>query len=118
MKGLRSLFLLAMVITVSASLAVPGVVSVVHAVTPEQCQFFAENGKVFVCHQTTSPKNPYVSVLVDIQACVEGHAQHAGDFVGFGDPLCQGNSCLAPGAACDATLPCCEGLACSNGSCR
>jgi hypothetical protein len=30
---------------------------------------------------------------------------------------CSTGGCLPTGAPCDATLPCCEGSACSNGTC-
>lgn len=53
-----------------------------------------------------------------LDACVNAHAEHAGDFVAVnGD--CGPGACLADGAPCDATLPCCEGSACNaDGTCQ
>jgi hypothetical protein len=95
--------------------------SVTQALTPEQCNYFQLNDKVFICHHTQSPKNPFVNVLVSVDACIEGHAGHPLDFIDSVnpsalpfDPLCQGNGCLGGGAPCDVTLPCCEGLSCTS----
>jgi hypothetical protein len=89
-----------------------------HAMTPEQCQFFAVGGRVAVCHATGSAKNPYVRITPSIEAC-EAHAeQHPGDYTGATDPQCLGgNVCLSEGSPCDATLGCCSGLACTAGTC-
>ena len=37
--------------------------------------------------------------------------------IAVGDPQCQGGGCLPEIAPCDATLPCCDGLQCTNGVC-
>jgi len=91
--------------------------SVTHAVTPEQCQYFAVGGKVQICHATQSARYPYVILNVSENACIEGHCGHPYDFVAVGDPTCQGLGCLPGFTPCDATLPCCDGLSCSNGVC-
>jgi hypothetical protein len=87
-----------------------------YALTPEQCEYFSRGGKTAVCHATGSAKNPFELVRVSVEACVKGHSDHSEDFVAF-DDSCQAGSCLPAGSPCDATLGCCEGLACSNGVC-
>src|SRR5262245_54217783 len=95
-----------------------GVISVLHALTAEECEYFAQNGKVRICEATTSAQNPYVPITVSVDACVQGHAeQHPADYIAAADPQCQGTGCLPAGAPCDATFPCCEGLACTSGVC-
>ncbi|WP_437996012.1 hypothetical protein WMF26_33135 [Sorangium sp. So ce185] len=87
------------------------------ALTAAQCQYFDVDGKVQVCHKTNSINHPYTILKISEQACMDGHASHAGDYVAVGDPTCQGDGCLPQGAPCDATLPCCSGSACVSGTC-
>jgi hypothetical protein len=94
------------------------------ALTAEQCDFFDVNGKVQLCHHTNSATHPFSIIRIGDQACIDAHAAHAGDFVtstdpssSLFDPTCQGIGCLSNGAPCDTTLPCCDGLTCSNGTC-
>ena len=87
------------------------------ALTAEQCAYFGVDGKVQVCHKTNSTTRPYTILKISQQACIDGHGSHAGDYVAVGDPTCQGGGCLPQGAPCDATLPCCSGSTCSNGTC-
>jgi hypothetical protein len=85
------------------------------ALSAEQCSFFDTNGKVLICHATSSKKNPYVAIRVSEQGCINGHAGHEGDYVALTDTMCLGGSCLADGAPCDGTLDCCDGSECSAG---
>lgn len=92
--------------------------------TADQCNFFGVNGKVQICHQTDSATNSFSIIQVSDNACINEHATHTGDFVTstdpsstLFDPTCQGLGCLAQGAPCDAILPCCDGLTCTNGTC-
>jgi hypothetical protein len=85
--------------------------------TAAQCTYFDVNGKDTICHYTGSTKNPYTIVKTSDQGCINGHAGHAHDYIAVGDPTCQGGGCLPQGAPCDATLPCCSGSTCSNGTC-
>ncbi|XXF75415.1 hypothetical protein P2318_20350 [Myxococcaceae bacterium GXIMD 01537] len=87
------------------------------ALTAAQCNYFNVAGKVRLCHKTGSAKKPYTAIEVSEQACVNGHSQHAGDYVAVNDPTCQGGSCLPAGAPWDPTLPCCENLVVQNGVC-
>lgn len=87
------------------------------ALTDEQCGFFAENGRVQICHRTSSARNPYVIIRTSEAGCVNGHADHAGDYVAVGDPDCNGGGCLPVTAPCDPLVPCCEGLVCEEGYC-
>lgn len=87
------------------------------ALTAEQCDFFQEDGKVQICHKTSSAKNPYVIMRVATQACVESHSDHAGDYVAVNDPDCQGLGCFPVGAPLDGTVPCCDGLVAKDGYC-
>ena len=89
-----SSFAVAVLVVALIGAAVP---SVTQAVTPEQCNFFQLNGKVFICHHTESAKNPFVNVLVSVDACIDGHAGHPSDFIASNDPsstawdpFCQG----------------------------
>ena len=85
------------------------------ALSAEQCSFFDTNGKVLICHATSSRKNPYVAIRVSEAGCINGHAGHEGDYVALDDAMCAGGSCLPEAAPCDATLDCCEGFECSAG---
>jgi hypothetical protein len=92
--------------------------------TADQCNVFSVDGKVEICHQTDSATNSFSIVRVSDNACINEHATHTGDYVTstdpnstLFDPTCQGGGCLAQGAPCDATLPCCVGLTCTNGTC-
>lgn len=85
------------------------------ALSAEQCSFFDANGKVLICHATSSAKNPYVAIRVSEQGCINGHAGHEGDYVALDDAMCAGGSCLPEAAPCDGTLDCCEGFECSAG---
>lgn len=94
------------------------------ALTADQCNFFDVNGKVQICHHTSSVAHPFSIIRVSAQACVQAHSGHSGDYVtstdphsSLYDPTCQGMGCLSEGAPCDATVPCCDGLTCSNGTC-
>lgn len=87
------------------------------ALTAQQCNYFAVNGKVQICHRTASQTKPYTILRVSEQACVNAHALHAGDYVAVNDPNCQGVGCLPQGAPCDPTVPCCDGFSCKNGTC-
>ena len=87
------------------------------ALTPDQCTYFSNGGHTPICHHTGSATQPFIFLNATVQACV-AHAEHPIiDYVAVGDPNCQGVGCLPTGAPCDATLPCCDGLACSNGVC-
>lgn len=87
------------------------------ALTAAQCNYFAVNGKVQICHRTASVAHPFTVVKVSTQACIQAHAVHAGDYVAVNDPTCSGGGCLPEGAPCDATLGCCDGFSCTNGTC-
>jgi len=87
------------------------------ALSAEQCNYFAVDGKVQICHRTGSTTKPYTILKVSEAACVSAHALHAGDYVAVGDPTCQGGGCLPENAPCDATLPCCDGSSCTAGIC-
>jgi hypothetical protein len=90
----------------------------VFALSPEQCAYFAVDGRTAICHATADPSHPFTPINPAVVACIRGHAnQHESDYVAVGDPTCQGGGCLAAGAPCDATLGCCDGLACIDGTC-
>ncbi|RKG99613.1 FG-GAP-like repeat-containing protein [Corallococcus carmarthensis] len=94
------------------------------ALTAEQCDYFDVNGKVQLCHKTSSTSHPYTIVRVSEQACINAHSAHNGDYVtsldptsSLYDPTCSGQGCLSVNAPCDATVPCCDGLTCQSGTC-
>lgn len=87
------------------------------ALTVAQCNGFQVDGKVQICHRTGSSKNPWRMLEVDVAGC-NGHALHVGDYVAVNDPTCQGGGCLPENAPCDATLPCCDGFQCVDGTCQ
>jgi len=89
-----------------------------HALSAAQCDAFASGGKVSICHATSSASHSYVTLNVARSGCVGGHAGHEGDYVAVNDPTCSGGSCLPQDAPCDATLPCCEGAFCRDGTCQ
>ena len=87
------------------------------ALTAAQCSYFDTNGKVQICHATGSAKHPYTILKVSETACASIHSGHAGDYIAVNDPTCGGGGCLPASAPCDATLPCCDGSACTGGIC-
>lgn len=87
------------------------------ALTVDQCNYFAVDGKVQICHRTASATKPYTILKISESACIGAHALHAGDYVAVNDPNCQGGGCLPEGAPCDPTLPCCDGFSCVSGTC-
>lgn len=94
------------------------------ALTAAQCSYFDVNGKVQICHKTSSVAHPYTILRLSEQACINGHVAHGGDYVAstdpaspLYDPTCSGGGCLPVNAPCDATLPCCDGSTCTNGVC-
>ena len=89
-----------------------------------QCDYFAVDGKVTVCHRTGSAKKPYTIIRVNSAGCAAGHAGHAGDYVGSNDPAsplydptCNGQGCFPVGAPFDGSVECCDGLAPAGGVC-
>lgn len=95
------------------------------ALTAAQCSHFAVDGKVQICHKTSSTTKPYSIIRVATEACVNAHANHPNDYVTSTnpadsnyDPTCSGQGCLSVDAPCDPTLPCCDGLTCQNGTCQ
>jgi hypothetical protein len=88
------------------------------ALSAAQCDYFATDGKVRICHATGSAKNPYVVLKVSEHACIDGHTHHADDYVAVNDPTCGGKGFLPPGAPCDTTLPCSLGYTCRDALCQ
>src|SRR5262249_50001578 len=89
------------------------------ALTAAQCVSGAVGNKVALCHATGSAKNPYVRVDVAVAGCISGHAGHPNDYLATNDPTCSGTgACRAVGASCDGSHGCCDGLACTNGTCQ
>ena len=86
------------------------------ALTAEQCSFFAEGDKVTICHKTSSAKKPYTVIRTNVASC-GGHSLHAGDYVGYNDPTCNGQGCFPAGAPFDGSVECCEGLSPQAGVC-
>ena len=102
----------------------PASVDTASALTSAQCIYFDANGKDLICHATGSASHPYTIVKVADGACETTHAAHAGDYITSSDPssplydpTCGGRGCLPQGAPCDATVPCCDGLTCTSGTC-
>ncbi len=94
------------------------------ALTAAQCNYFDVNGKVQICHKTSSVAHPYTILRLSEQGCINGHAAHGGDYVTstnpaspLYDPTCGGGGCLPVNAPCDPTLPCCDGSTCTDGVC-
>lgn len=85
------------------------------SLTAEQCDYFDVNGKVTICHATSSQTNPYVIIRTSVQGCINGHEDHANDFVAF-DGVCV-EGCYPKGAPVGAGDKCCEGLEAVDGVC-
>ncbi|MFS8065972.1 MAG: hypothetical protein ACMG6S_06335 [Byssovorax sp.] len=94
------------------------VAEVDQALSAEQCEYFEADGKVQICHHTSSTTHPYTILKLSDQACINAHANDPGDYIAVNDPTCQGGGCLPLNAPCDATLPCCDGLSCQDGTCQ
>jgi cysteine-rich repeat protein len=109
-------------LAVSSALASCGVdeVELGHAresLTMSQCSYFADGGRVRICHLTGSPRRPYNSLRLGLAGCND-HSSHAGDYIAVGDPTCNGQGCLPEGAPWDDTVECCQGLSPLAGTCR
>jgi len=86
--------------------------------TADQCMYFQDGGRTTICHATGSARNPIVQIKVATSACVNAHADHAGDFIAV-NGNCGPDACLAADSPCDATLPCCDGFTCgASGRCE
>jgi hypothetical protein len=95
------------------------------ALTAAQCLYYDVNGKDIICHYTGSGSKPYTVVKTSDQGCINGHSTHPHDYITSADPnnpaydpTCHGGGCLPLNAPCDATLPCCDGTMCVNGTCK
>jgi hypothetical protein len=89
----------------------------------DQCIYFDVNGKDTICHHTGSTSHPFTLIKISDQACINGHAGHAEDYItsldpnsSLYDPTCNGQGCLPTAAPCDGTLDCCTG-SCVSGTC-
>lgn len=67
--------------------------------------------------------HPFTLIKISDQACSNGHAGHAEDYItsldpasSLFDPTCNGQGCLPTAAPCDGTLDCCSG-SCLSGTC-
>lgn len=109
MKSLGSLMAILAIMTLS---------NWAYSLSKAQCDAFASDGKIPICHATGSANNPYVIIKVAVSACVDAHAGHEGDYVAVDDPTCSGGGCLPQDAPCDASLPCCDGMSCDDGTCH
>ncbi len=58
------------------------------SLTADQCEFFAVDSKVTICHKTGSSRNPYVLLRLAVEACM-AHADHERDYVPASD-TCDG----------------------------
>jgi hypothetical protein len=96
--------------------AAPEIGQAEEALTTEQCTYFAQDSKVTICHRTSSAKNPYNIIKVNIASC-GGHSGHNGDYIAYDDPTCNGQGCFPEGAPFDGSVECCDGLAPVNGYC-
>jgi hypothetical protein len=83
------------------------------SLTAAECTAASSEGKVVVCHATSSKKNPYVAVDVNVQGCINGHAKHEGDFVAATDEECDAPSCAGVGQSCKDNSDCCDGMMCN-----
>lgn len=88
------------------------------ALTVDECNYFAVDGNVRICHFTGSAKKPYTILQVSGAGCVDGHSTHPNDYVPTGTDLnCSGGGCFPAGAPADPTIPCCDGLIAQAGVC-
>lgn len=86
-----------------------------YLIEEEDCLVGSLNGKVGICHLTDSKTNSYVHIRVNTQGCINGHAQHPGDFLSD-DPSCipcvptscgaEGTNCGVIEDGCGGTLDC------------
>ena len=121
---IRPQALVVLVVAMVACAQSPDPEPVSSELTSSQCIYFDANGKDLICHATGSASHPYTIVKVADNACENAHAAHAGDYITSADPTsplydptCGGGGCLPKGAPCDATVPCCDGLTCTAGTC-
>lgn len=67
------------------------------ALSAAECQDAAENGRVSICHATSSSTNPYTLITVATQACLNGHTGHADDVL----PDIDGSCCALEDRDCE-----------------
>ncbi len=67
-----------------------------------ECQARAVNGKVGICHATSSKKNPYNHISVSVSVCTNGHADHVDDFLSDDETCisCVPTTCAELGVGC------------------
>lgn len=85
------------------------------ALTQNQCNFFAVNGKVTLCHSGNGKH--YTGITVAFAGCLNGHAGHSADYIAPAGSSCASTDCYPVGAPKDANVPCCSGLVETDGQC-
>lgn len=86
------------------------------ALTAEQCSFFADGDQVTFCHAANLKKGKYVLIRTNLSGCVNGHANHEGDFISV-DGTCSNEACFPVGAPYDGTVACCDNMEVVGGAC-
>ena len=93
---------------------VPGQVTA--ALSQEQCSYFSVDDKVTLCHAANLKKGKYVLIRVNEAGCVNGHADHDGDFISL-DGTCDNDACFPVDAPYDSTIACCDNMTVVDGAC-
>jgi alpha-tubulin suppressor-like RCC1 family protein len=88
-------------------------------IAAEDCLAGSINGKVGICHATGSTTKSYVHIRVSTNGCINGHAQHPGDFISDdpGCAVCTPTTCDIHGAECGTIPDGCGGML-DCGSCN
>lgn len=87
------------------------------ALTAEQCDYFEVDGRVTICHATSSTNNPYVILKTDEAGCINGHEDHEGDSISPDGKTCGDKACFPEGAPVDDDEKCCSGKDPVDGVC-
>ena len=61
------------------------------------------DGKVTICHATSSAANPWVTLEVSVNACLNGHGGHAGDALPDCNGVCGGTAVTDCAGTCNGT---------------
>ena len=97
--------------------AEPAKTGTVHApLTSADCAPNTPNGKVTICHATSSPANPFQTLTISVNACLNAHVNHPGDEAPDCAGVCGGSAVVDCAGVCNgsAALDCagvCNGSA-------
>ena len=81
------------------------------ALTVADCVPSTPNGKVVICHATSSAANPFKRISISVNACLNAHVNHAGDEAPDCAGVCGGSATVDCAGVCNGSAAVdCEGV--------